>query len=167
MLNIPSNQTCKVSSTRLAIYNSKSFKPNRLASLFKRKLRYVQELLARAPTKPIQWLDLLLVAVPAKIFMTAKTSLLAEFLPRVVIVIPLLSTHYILPFLLLYWHLLLLCLLFWAPPISMWLDTQKMTSCGLSRPFLRPDLFFLRLLHLFWLLLLPPLRIIKTHVNNL
>ena len=163
------DQPSSAVSTRLSCYNSKNSKLNRSASLFKqkRKLNYIQELLLEALTKPARWLNFPLVAVLAKIFTTTKTSLLAEPPLRVGTVIPLLLLRYVFPLSMLYMHLSLLYLFFLALPISLWLGTWRMTSSGLSWPSLRPDLFFLRLLHLFQFPLLPPLRPIKAYVSSL
>ena len=155
-----------VVSTRLAIYNSKSSKPNGSASLFRKKLNYVPKLLIKSPIQPTWWFNPLFVVVFAKIlFLTAKTSLLAEPPLRVLTIAPLLPPQHVLLLPLL--HLSSLRLLFLAPPTLPWLGTWRMTSSGLSEPSLRPDLFFLRLLQLFRLPLLPPLRIMKAYVSGL
>ena len=120
--------------------------------------------LLRAPTQPTWWLNPPLIAVLAKILMTANTSLLVEPSLRVAIVASLFLPQYVLLLPLL--HLSLLRLLLLAPPTLPWLGTWRITSNGLSRPFLRPDFFLFRLLHLFRLPLLPPLRTMKTHVSD-
>ena len=159
----PLDQSKSVSSTRLAVYNSKSSKPNRLASPFgqrrRRRLSYIQKFLLKAPTQLVQWLDPPLVAVLAKILIMAKTNLLAELPPRVATIAPLLLLQHVLLLLLL--HLLLLRFLLLALPTLSWLDTWKMTSSGSSGLF-----WILDLQHLFWPQSLPPLRTLKAYVSS-
>ena len=161
----PPDQPSSTSSTRLAVYNSKSFKPNGLASLFgqrrrRKRLNYVQRLFLEAPTQLVQWLDPPLVTVLAKILTTAKTSSLAEPPPRVATVALLLPPQHVLLLLLLYLSSLRLLLL--ALPTPPWLDTQRMTSSGSSWP-----LWILDLQHLFRPPLLPSPRTLKAHVSGL
>ena len=163
---VPLDQPSGAVSTKLAVYNSKNSKPNRLASPFgQKKLSYVSELFLEASIEPAQWLDPPLVAVLAKILITTKKSLLVELLPRVVTVSPLFLLWHVLLFPLL--HLLSLCLLLLAPLTPPWLGIWKMISSRLSKLSLGPDLFLPLLLHLFRLPLLPPLRIMNAHMSSL
>ena len=108
------DQPNRVVSNRLAVYNSKSFKLNGSASPFRTKLSYIQKVPVRAHTQAARWINPPLVAVFAKIFTMAKTSLLVGPSPRVATVAPLLLPQHM--FLLPLLHLLLLCLLLLAPP---------------------------------------------------
>ena len=119
-------------------YNSKNFKLNRFANLFKRRKRFLNFLraLIRAPYLA-QWLNLLLAILFFKTFsLAAKTSLLA--LPSsIAITSP--SYHILLfPLLLSLRRLFLLCL--------PWPNTQKITSSRFLGSF-----WILDLLLLLWL----------------
>ena len=161
--HLPPDQPRSASTTKLATYNFKSSKPNRLASPFgqriRKKLSYVQKLLLEASIQPVQWLDPLLIAVLTKIPITAKTSLLAELSPRVATIAPLLPPQHMLLLSLL--QLLSLRLLLLAPPTPLWLNTQRINSSRSSEPF-----WILDFQHQFRPPLLPPPRTLKAHVSG-
>ena len=117
-------------------YNSKSCKPNKLASLFRRRVLVTLRPFIRAPYLA-QWLDLPLAAKPQNPLFSDEDELADAAFTKDNNT-PAVSYT---PFPLLLRQLVLRC--------PLWPNTQRMTSSGSSRPFWIVDLLLLlRLLHL-------------------